>query len=81
METLGGGAALAIGLAISELSTQELWIEYVALSGCHSEQELVLYLNGLTEWSPFEHDVAAQALNEYFTARGMDHPVAYAHEI
>lgn len=78
---MSGGAALASGLGMSDLSARELWLKYLALSGSHSQQELVAYLNGLTEWTALEHDVAAQALNEHFTARGMDHPVAYSHEL
>jgi hypothetical protein len=81
MDALGGGAALASGLGMSDLSPYELWMKYLALSGSHSLRELVNYLNGLSEWTAHEHDVAAQALNEYFAARGMDHPVAYAEEL
>jgi hypothetical protein len=81
MDVLGGGAAVASGLGMSDLSPYELWVRYLALSGCHSLQELENYVNGLSVWTAHEHDVAAQALNEYFSARGMDHPVAYAEEL
>jgi hypothetical protein len=35
----------------------------------------------VSEWTAHEHDVAALALNEYFTERGIDDPVAYAEEL
>lgn len=81
MALVSGGGALAAGLAFSDLSLPDLWARYLRLSGTRTLQELGAYLGGSTEWSAGEHDIAAQALNEYFTDRGLDHPVAYAHEV
>jgi hypothetical protein len=81
MSDLEGGTALASGLAFSDLSVSEMWVRYVGLSGAHTQQELQTYLDGHSAWSRSQHDVAAHALNEYFVQRGLDHLVAYAHEI
>jgi hypothetical protein len=78
---VSGGGALASGLAFSDLSLPELWGRYLQLSGTQTLPELRTYLDGRSQWSFAEHDIAAQALNEYFTDRGLDHPVAYAEEI
>jgi hypothetical protein len=81
MESIRGGKELAAGLALSQLGANDLWVRYFALTGRYSRQNLLVYLAGETEWSAGEHDMAAQALNEYFTDQGMDHPVSYADEL
>lgn len=49
---------------LGELSLADLWWLYSALGGSAARFELELYLNGLASWSPREHDVLTQALNE-----------------
>jgi hypothetical protein len=81
MRMLSGGHALASGLAFSDLSLPEFWAHYLQLSGIHTQPDLYAYLKGVTQWSTAEHDVAAQALTEYFADRGLHYPVAHADEI
>jgi hypothetical protein len=65
------------GLRRSQLSLQDLWIRYLAIGGSASELELEAYLLGLLKMDTYEHNVIAQALNEYFLDQGEDHPVGY----
>jgi len=81
METIRAGAALTAGLLLTDLAVTDLWVRYFALTGWHSQDDLTSYLGGAIEWSPHEHNVAAQALNEYLDDHGMDHPVSYADEL
>jgi hypothetical protein len=55
--------------------------KYEALGGTHTFRELRAYLGGDATWSAHQHDIAAQALNEYTSDRGMSHPVSYADEL
>jgi hypothetical protein len=81
MAMVNGGTALASGLALSDLNLAQLWDRYLWLTGTQTLQELHAYLDGLTQWSTSEHNIAAQALNEYFTDRGLGPLVAYADEV
>lgn len=81
METVHAGAALAVGLRLTELTVQDLWGRYVALGGRHSRYELASYVSGNGEWDTAEHDLAARAMNEYTAERGMGHPVRYSGEL
>jgi hypothetical protein len=81
METVKAGPSLAVGLALTDLDVQDLWGRYVALGGVHSRLELALYISGETAWTPEQHDIAATALNEFTSDRGMDHPVRYARDV
>ena len=73
-----GRLQLEAGLTRSGLSYQELWWRQVAVGGDASPLELEAYLLGLLSIDPHQHDVIAQALNEYFLDRGEDHPVPYS---
>ena len=81
METVDSGISLTVGLALTDLDRKDLWGRYLGLGGENSYPELLAYLAGTAQWSAHEHDVAAQALNEYFVERGMDHPVPYAADL
>ena len=48
----------------AELSVQELWLRYFALSGDAGPTEIDAYLHGLMPFSHFEHNVLAHAVNE-----------------
>ncbi|GLL15709.1 hypothetical protein GCM10017577_68620 [Pseudonocardia halophobica] len=80
-ETMRSAPALRAGFALCELTLRELWTAQVALGGMLSEDELreTLELRREPTWA--EHDVVAAALNEWFTERGQDHPVAYSEEL
>ncbi len=64
----------------SGLTVTQLWVRYVGLGGSIREQQLRAALRG-GELAPQEHDVAAHALNEYFSEQGGAHPVAYTTEV
>jgi hypothetical protein len=71
-------SVLRAGLAMSELQLGELWAAYMGLGGTMSADEVEATLRGEREPTAYEHDVLAQALNDYFTERGQDHPVPYS---
>ena len=48
----------------AELTVQDLWLRYVALTGTGDAFDLDGYLQGLVPLEPFQQDVLAQALNE-----------------
>jgi len=75
------GAALAVGLRLTDLQVQDLWGRYIALGGSHNRYDLARYISGESHWSAQEHDLAARAMNEYCAAHGLDHPVSYSHEV
>jgi hypothetical protein len=70
-------SALRAGLALSELSFNELCIGYLTMGGCLGPAQLRDALDGQATLSPFDHDMVAVVLNEHFLARGLDHPVPY----
>jgi hypothetical protein len=65
-------ARVALGLTISEL-----WIGYLTLGGRHGAERLGDYLIGGGETSPADHNVIVHVLNEEYSARGENHPLAY----
>ncbi|HEY0814884.1 MAG TPA: hypothetical protein VGE11_16550 [Pseudonocardia sp.] len=73
--------ALRAGLSLSDLDIDELWTAYFGLGGSMSMKELVALVEGRLVVSDHEHDMVAQALNDYFTAKGQDHPVSYASDL
>jgi hypothetical protein len=81
MDVLNAGAAIRAGLALSGLSLSDLWLRYIGMSGTHTLDELRSYVCGDAIWTAIQHDIAAQALNDYFTDHGLDHLVAYANEL
>jgi hypothetical protein len=75
------GASLRTGLALSELDLHQLWVAHLGLGGTLSPTELRAALHGEHTLSAHEHDLVAQALNDYFIERDQDHPVAYSDDI
>jgi len=73
--------SLRAGLALSGLTYEQLWVSYVGLGGMRDHDQLQASLEGKSPLSSYEHDLVAQALNDHFTERGQNHPVAYAHEL
>jgi hypothetical protein len=62
------------------LSTSALWIDYLALGGILAPDDLTAFLDGYREISDHEHDILVHSLNERFTDRDQDHPLAYAQD-
>lgn len=65
------------GLQRSGLTPAELWIRYYAVGGDASELEVEAYTLGLLSPDDYQHNLIAQALNEFFLDRDEDHPVRY----
>jgi len=59
------------------LSTMELWVDFFALGGTLDAFALDRYLRGDRDISDTDHNVLAHAMNEVFTDRGENHPLAY----
>jgi hypothetical protein len=66
---------------MSDLELADLWLAYAGLGGQLSLEEVGAVLRGEREPTAYEHDVLAQALNDYYTERGQDHPVPYAGDL
>lgn len=71
------GMSLQDGMRLSGMSYPELWLRHIAVSGTVGELELEAYVLGLLVADNYQHNLIAQALNEYFLDVGQDHPVAY----
>ena len=74
-------AVLRAGLAMSELDVTDLYVGYLTVGGGMSLPQVSAVLRGERQVSAVEHDHLAQALNDYFTGRGQNHPVAYAEDL
>jgi hypothetical protein len=68
------------GMVASGMDNHELWLRYVGISGAASPLELEAYVLGLLIPDSYQHDVIAQASNEWFIEHGLDHPVGYWHD-
>jgi hypothetical protein len=55
----------------------ELWLRQLGIGGDAGRLEVEAYVLGLLTADAFQHDVLAQALNEYFIEHDWDHPVGY----
>jgi hypothetical protein len=71
------GMSLADGMRLSGMSYSELWLRHISVSGTLSEMELEAYVLGLLVPDDYQHNLIAQALNEYFIELGQDLPVGY----
>jgi hypothetical protein len=71
------GISLQDGMRLSGMSYQELWLRHIAVSGTTGELELEAYVLDLLVPDDHQHNLIAQAINEYFIEQGQDHPVAY----
>ncbi|HEX8767636.1 MAG TPA: hypothetical protein VF714_04655 [Jatrophihabitans sp.] len=77
MTETDSGMSLEDGMRLSGMSYPELWLRYVSVSGTIGELELEAYVLGLLVPDDYQHNLIAQALNEYFLELGQDLPVAY----
>ena len=64
-------------MALSGLTLQDLWLNYMAVSGSQEACDLAAYLAGETAWTAFEHNKAALALNEACYDQGYGNPATY----
>jgi hypothetical protein len=71
------GMSLQDGMRLSGMSFSELWLRQIAVSGTIGELELEAYVLGLLVPDDYQHNLIAQAINEYFIELGQDHPVGY----
>ncbi|HEX8306287.1 MAG TPA: hypothetical protein VF612_15530 [Jatrophihabitans sp.] len=69
--------SLEDGMRLSGMSYPELWLRHISLSGAIGEMELEAYVLGLLVPDDYQHNMIAQALNEYFIELGQDLPVGY----
>lgn len=77
MNDARGGFSLADGWDLSGLTLTDLWLRCLALGSTASQAQIAAYTSGLTPPSSHQHNIIAQAINEYFIERGEDHPVRY----
>jgi hypothetical protein len=75
------GPALAAGLALSDITVDELWGRCLALGSSLSLAELRDYLSGNSTWTAHAHNIAALALNEYFADQDLGPLVAYSFDL
>ena len=77
MTSTESGMSLEAGMRLSGMSYPELWLRQIAVSGTIGELELEAYVLGLLVPDDYQHNLIAQAINEYFLDLGEDHQVAY----
>lgn len=77
MTATESGMSLQEGMSLSGMTFPELWLRQVAVSGTLGELELEAYVLGLLVPDDYQHNLIAQALNEYFMEVGRDHLVGY----
>ena len=58
------------------MSAHDVWLKYFAVGGNGSLDDVERWLDS-GDSPGREHNLLAQALNDVFTERGLDHPVAY----
>lgn len=69
--------SLQDGLARSGMTLTELWIRQLGVGGNAGRLEVEAYMLGLLTVDQFQHNLLAQALNEYFIEHHRDHPVGH----
>ena len=62
------------------ISVIDLWWTYFALGGNEDAYALTAYLNGESIPAASTHNIIAHALNQEFSERGQNSPVAYLTE-
>jgi hypothetical protein len=77
MSTQRPDLSLFEGLQRSGMTPAELWIAYYAVGGDAAELEVEAYALGLLTPDDYQHNLIAQALNEYFLDQHEGHPVRY----
>jgi hypothetical protein len=77
-----GGPVADLDSARQQLSltATQVWLGYFAMGGDASLVDVRDRLAGDLPVSPRERNIMAQALNDVFAERGMDHPIGYVDE-
>jgi hypothetical protein len=60
------------------MSLHQLWVGYFAVGGNAPLAQVDEWLSGASSPSPGDHDLLAQALNDEFLERGLNHPIPYS---
>ena len=63
------------------ITLYEVWFGYIAVGGDAPLREVQAWLAEVVEPGDHDHDLMAQAFNDRFVDKGMDHPVAYAETV
>jgi hypothetical protein len=77
MSGSGTGFSLSDGWDLSGLTLEELWLSYLAVGGTASAAQVAAYARDRSRPDAYQHNLIAQAINEYFIDREEDHPVGY----
>lgn len=77
MSERGAKWSLEEGMNRSGMTWDNLWLRQLSVGGAIGELEVEAYVLGVLEPDAYQHDLIAQAINEYFLENGQDHPVAY----
>ena len=77
MTNSSAGFSLSDGWDLSGLPLTQLWLCYLALGGTASPARVQAYARGLVPPDSYQHNLIAQAINDYFIDQGGDHPVSY----
>ena len=77
VDDLGAGATFEHARQVAGLSKVELWANCIAMGANFGEDELSAFLREDRKPTREEHNLIAQALNEQFIDKGMNHPVPY----
>ena len=59
------------------MSPTDVWVEYFAVGGNGSQEDVSSWLSSAARLPVREHDLLAQALNDRFIEIGLDHPIGY----
>ena len=68
------------GMARSGLTYEHVWIQQLSMGGTAGRLEVEAYILGLLRPDPYQHNLIAQSINEWFIDRGENHPVGYAND-
>lgn len=70
-------AVLEAAVHVSSMDLIDLWLDYVALGGNATPEELSAILAGNGPLKPLDHDRLAIVLNQWFSDAGYGRPISY----
>jgi hypothetical protein len=73
----GGTLNIAEGRERLDLTAHDVWVGYFAIGGNGSFDDVERWISSGRDVPRREHNLLAQALNDRFCVRGLDHPVGY----
>ena len=59
------------------ITVQDVWLGYISVGGDAPLRVVEEWLTDVSEPGDHDHDLMAQAFNDRFVDKGMNHPVAY----